>query len=1246
MSCWRLTNGGSFQLSIPSGIILQPDEYLLIGNDAKMMCATCDFKFLNTKFSLNASGYGYGIDNYSNTQFLNTNDAANGGCGCLVGSGAINNGNLSGDRLVLYDQNGTIMDAMMFANGDFYAAGSAMNINFPAMNACAPLPNITFPANTDAVFNGRSICNDLSGCNSSYARVPDGNNGAIVTWAQSGNLNCVGCLNPCGPATNTASADQPTPGISNISIPFTSKLNGIDLNNPLNNISICGAVAQTFEFEINNFTNVALTKNQATGNLGSFVKIGNANPINFTTATFNSVTGKTTLAYTFTPALGNSSYEFVWGDANTNCASCPGSNIVSVTNDLSSPEKECYVYRKITFEREEPLGGTPLVYCSLPGSITISGATGTNIKYTLQKQTTVGGAFNTIAGPQSGNSFGGVIDDDADPALPNYQVLISTTNNACVNPIPIIAAVPNSCIGNPACAKYDITGPGMPTFTPPNNTTVCAGSNLDFTVSITGVCNTGNVELVYDFDPMFDPYTQGISLGTTNTIVGATPPTTTATGKVMINEFVPRPAQGICPGTPNGQNPNSGEWIELYNAGPGSVDIGGWIIADGDWTATIPAGVNMPANSYYLIGGGGTYCSSGVLPDLNIETCNCATVYPNGQDIMNLTDANEQIALFDCSGNFIDGVLWGGGQSLPDATNNTALATGCGDYIVQKSVTLPAAGSFANSGGALSGSNEGRYRTSSNTWSTFTYGNGTPKAANPSVYDGNILSFGTQCPPPPVTASITVTMPDTCNQLTNTNFTIKAIYQPEPVAPCLKSDVVASANYTIPPCELLTLSGDGYYCDPATAPISVATSNTLVGNYIINLSNGVNNATINPATGAGPFNTTVSNSGLWTISSVTPPAGKCSPKFEGSANVNILSIPSITYAPSSVHTCYLYGIDLTSIEPQITTSPITTNFLWYSVPSGGSPINPFVFPTTDTVFYVSATTGAPANCEGSRVAVNIIIDPLPNIPTVVCDGITVTFTAPVPDCVPIPCASGVQYSANGINWSNNNVFSAADTGWAAWGSPTNSSLYLRNTTSPNCYNYVTFINPCSAPLPLTLLHFDAVLNKNQTVDLKWITSNEVNVSHFELEKKDMNGVFQWMSTTKAIGNSKADHNYDDIDLNPNIGANYYRLKSVDKDGKYTYSNVVSVFLEKVNHSISIFPNPTSSELNIDIHSLDKTNSEVIVYDIFGNIILKKEANLSQGKNNVKINTVQLSKGNYTLKVKLKDEIFVSKFTKL
>ncbi|GBL35455.1 hypothetical protein EMGBS15_10500 [Filimonas sp.] len=124
----------------------------------------------------------------------------------------------------------------------------------------------------------------------------------------------------------------------------------------------------------------------------------------------------------------------------------------------------------------------------------------------------------------------------------------------------------------------------------------------------------------------------------------------------------------------------------------------------------------------------------------------------------------------------------------------------------------------------------------------------------------------------------------------------------------------------------MTLSGNGDYCVPSTAPVSISTSSPLVGNYTLNLSNGTNTVSINPATGAGPFTTNVANSGVWTIVSSVAPFGFCPPKPSGTATININPIPVITNAPASASFCYLYGFDLSTLEPSITTLPSTTIF--------------------------------------------------------------------------------------------------------------------------------------------------------------------------------------------------------------------------------------------------------------------------------------------------------------------------------
>ncbi|MBK7764344.1 MAG: lamin tail domain-containing protein [Bacteroidetes bacterium] len=1025
-------------------------------------------------FTLNASGFGYGTGAYANTIFLNTESAIAGGCGCLSGSGDYNNGSNTGDRLMLFNNIGAIMDAFMFAGGNKYGSG-ALNVYFTGTASCG-VSTYTLPAASDAIYNGHTICNDLSGCNSSYARLPDANNTLPITWDQSGNFLCTSCTSPCtSGATNTAGTNYPTPGLpnGNSATTWSASLAGAPVVSTTTNYAVCGATPLTFEYQINGFTNVALNATQASGNLGSYISINGATPINFSSATYNAASGITTLTANFTPPNGITTYEFVWADGNSFCTTCPGSNSTSVPFTSSSTEQECYVYHKVIVSRENALTGAPIATCSVPGSITVSGATGTNIQYTLMKQSTTGGPFLAVGGPFTSNILANIIDDDASPTLPNYQVWVSSNNAACANPAPIVVNVPNSCLGNPPCPKYITSGTGAPTFTPASGTTVCSNSNVQFTVNIQGVCNTGQVEVLYDYNPAFDPYTSGISLGLAGTSVGTVPPTSMAPGKVFINEFVPRPGAGTCAAlgiTPNGASPNSGEWIELYNAGPGNVDISGWAVSDGDWTATIPSGVVIAVGGYYLIGGGGTFCSSGVLPDLNIETCNCATVSPTTQDIMNLTDGGEQIALFDCSGAYVDGVLWNVGQAIPDVTDNTAPASGCGNYITAKSLNLPASAAYAATGSSMSGTNQGRYRTSTNTWVTTTTSAAvpavlpTPKAANTGGnWNGGSLIFGTQCPPPPVTSTLNITLPDTCSQAGTTDITLKAIYRPDPVAPCSKNDVTATATYTIPSCELLTVSGSGEYCEPNSAPISISTSSALSGNYTINLSNGTNTSSINSVTGAGPFTTNISQSGIWTVSNVVAPTGVCAPDANGQADILINPIPVISSAPTSASFCYLYGFDLSSLEASIVSVPSTNQYVWYDVASGGTPIFPFVNPAATTTYYVAPTTGTPAFCENiTRTPVVLNVEPIPEIPGISCNGLVLTFLPTSPNCTPIPCSGGVQYSADGVNWAAGPSFTASDPGWAGFGTATTSLVYLRNTVSPACFNYATFFNPCFA----------------------------------------------------------------------------------------------------------------------------------------------------------------------------------------
>ncbi len=128
---------------------------------------------------------------------------------------------------------------------------------------------------------------------------------------------------------------------------------------------------------------------------------------------------------------------------------------------------------------------------------------------------------------------------------------------------------------------------------------------------------------------------------------------TTSFGQcVVINEVMVN-AAGACDGS---CTPNTAEWIELYNNCPFAWNIECYILSDGDFSVTMPAGTTIPGNGFIVIGSS----NSGVPVDVNIGTCGCTTG-PNAQ-VGILTNSAEQLLLFDNVGTIIDGIVWGGGQ--------------------------------------------------------------------------------------------------------------------------------------------------------------------------------------------------------------------------------------------------------------------------------------------------------------------------------------------------------------------------------------------------------------------------------------------------------------------------------------------------------------------------------------------------------------------------------------------------------
>lgn len=179
----------------------------------------------------------------------------------------------------------------------------------------------------------------------------------------------------------------------------------------------------------------------------------------------------------------------------------------------------------------------------------------------------------------------------------------------------------------------------------------------------------------------------------------------------------------------------------------------------------------------------------------------------------------------------------------------------------------------------------------------------------------------------------------------------------------------------------------------------------------------------------------------------------------------------------------------------------------------------------------------------------------------------------------------------------------------------------------------------SGSLPLKLISFMAH-KQQQSVSLNWKTDNEINTSHFEVERS-VNGIdFKKIGTVTALNRSGINQ-YSFEDVSPSGGVNLYRLRQVDIDAKFEYSNTVKIlFSSKIN--ITIYPNPVVDKLKIQIpgSSLKWMSS---IYDAAGKLVYQQVN--TAAANLVEINITALAKGNYVLVLNSGLETFTAKFLK-
>ncbi|MCB0282930.1 MAG: M28 family peptidase [Calditrichaeota bacterium] len=177
-------------------------------------------------------------------------------------------------------------------------------------------------------------------------------------------------------------------------------------------------------------------------------------------------------------------------------------------------------------------------------------------------------------------------------------------------------------------------------------------------------------------------------------------------------------------------------------------------------------------------------------------------------------------------------------------------------------------------------------------------------------------------------------------------------------------------------------------------------------------------------------------------------------------------------------------------------------------------------------------------------------------------------------------------------------------------------------------------------LPVTFVNFYSE-TKNNIIVLRWQTQTELNNAGFEIQRFDnLNKNFIKIAFVDGKGNSNSKQDYTYIDSETKPGRQYnYRLKQIDYDGSYTFSNIISISLSEYDITVlPNYPNPFNSFTTIPIILSENSKVALKIYDTAGRIAQNNFYFLNKGKQKIIVKADKLTSGIYYSCIMINNEI--------
>lgn len=169
-------------------------------------------------------------------------------------------------------------------------------------------------------------------------------------------------------------------------------------------------------------------------------------------------------------------------------------------------------------------------------------------------------------------------------------------------------------------------------------------------------------------------------------------------------------------------------------------------------------------------------------------------------------------------------------------------------------------------------------------------------------------------------------------------------------------------------------------------------------------------------------------------------------------------------------------------------------------------------------------------------------------------------------------------------------------------------------------------------LPVELISFKG-RKIDSDIHLSWVTAMELNNSHFEIERSTGGIDFDNIGIVNGRGTSQSLTTYSFLDNTPLDGINYYRLKQIDFDNKFSYSNIISIDFQSGNSIVEVFPNPFAERITVKLKETKlKEINRIELLDHQGRLLRIVYSDEDSNENDLSFILSNLSNGTYALRI--------------